>query len=94
MTKKEIEDLIERIEMNNTAAIESAAEAAATKVLIKTGALSATIDFTEIKKNYPHSIAQKALKSQAIEWKRKGTGGPTCGQYCSREQFLKIVNTL
>lgn len=86
------EDFFLRLEKSQTAAIERAAEAAAMRVLLKTGAVAETIDFAEVKKNYPHSIARRALQAPEIEWKRKGTGSKTCGWYCNRNQFLNHLN--
>jgi len=73
---------------------ERVATAAVNKALIQTGQISEIINFTEVKQNYAHSIAQRALKAPELNWKRKGTGSKTCGLFTNREKFTKYINTI
>ena len=84
----------DRLEKSQRDILEGMLEKVIRRTLSEAGILSKTLDFAAVKKLYPYSVAQRALKSPLIDWKRKGTGGPSTGFYCEREQFMNVVNTL
>lgn len=96
MSKFKLEDdlFFDRLEKSQRAILEGMLERVIRRTLSEAGVLSKTIDFAAVKKLYPFSVAQRALKSPLIDWKRKGTGGRATGYYCDREQFMNLINTL
>lgn len=96
MSKFNLSDdaFFDRMETAQRSILESMLDRVIRRTLQEAGVLSKTIDFSAVKKLYPFSVAQRALKSPLIDWKRKGTGAKSNGYYCDREEFMNVINTL